>query len=208
MTDRQQPGSNLWDGRFDREEYIYGTDPNDYLRESVSRLPPPPAKVLSLGEGEGRNGTFLAGLGYEVTGVDSSAVGLEKAQRLAASKGLSLETVHADLATYRIEPESWDVVVSIFCHLPPHLRKSVHRQVVEGLKPDGMLLLEGYTPRQLEFKTGGPPTAELMVSADILREDFEGLEFLRLEELERDVVEGSFHTGRAAVVQLLARKPG
>lgn len=209
MTDKPDaPTSTIWDGRFDRPEYVYGKEPNDYLRKMAPQLPPPPARVLSLAEGEGRNGVFLAGLGYVVTGVDSSEVGLEKARRLAASRGVPLETVHADLSDYRIEPDAWDAVVSIFCHLPPSLRAQVHRQVVEGLKPGGMVLLEGYIPKQLELKTGGPPTVELMYSADILRADFAGLELLHLVELERDVVEGLFHTGRAAVVQLLARKPG
>lgn len=197
-----------WDERFAGDDYAYGKEPNDFLRAAAPKLPEPPAKILSLAEGEGRNAVFLAGLGHQVTAVDSSSVGLAKAERLAKERGVTLTTVEADLADYPIEPGAWDAVVSIFCHLPPPLRRQVHRAVVQGLRPGGVVVLEGYIPRQLEFRTGGPPVLELLYSAEILREDFEGLEFLSLEELERDVVEGRLHTGRAAVVQLLARKPG
>lgn len=197
-----------WDERFAGDDYAYGKEPNDFLRAAAAKLPEPPAKILSLAEGEGRNAVFLAGLGHQVTAIDSSSVGLAKAERLAKERGVTLTTVEADLADYPIEPGAWDAVVSIFCHLPPPLRRQVHRAVVQGLRPGGVVVLEGYTPRQLEFRTGGPPVLELLYSAEILREDFEGLEFLSLEELERDVVEGRLHTGRAAVVQLLARKPG
>lgn len=201
------PPHTEWDERFAQDAYVYGTEPNDFLRAFASKLPPPPARVLSLAEGEGRNGVYLAGLGHEVTAVDSSRVGLEKARRLADEKGVEIETVQADLASYAIEPAAWDVVVSIFCHLPPELRRRVHRQVVEGLRPGGMVLLEAYTPEQLRHRTGGPPRLELLYTAELLREDFAGLEFLHLEELERDVTEGILHRGLAAVVQLLARKP-
>lgn len=205
-----QPGSGVgsqWDARFSQEEYVYGTKPNDYLVECTPSLPPPPARVLCLAEGEGRNGVYLAGLGYRVTGVDASAVGLRKAQSLAAQRGVSLETVVSDLGEYVISPGAWDAVICIFCHLPMPLRRRVHRAAVEGLRPGGVLVLEAYTPAQLALRTGGPPVRELLYTAEELREDFAGLELPILRELERDVVEGSLHRGRAAVVQVLGRKP-
>ena len=194
-----------WDSRFRAEDYVYGTEPNDFLRAAIERAPRPPARALSLGEGEGRNATFLAERGYAVTAVDASAVGLAKAARLAAARGVALTTVHADLATFTIEPASWDVITAIFCHLPPPLRRRVHRAAAAGLRPGGVLVLEAYRPEQLAFRTGGPPVAELLYSADALREDFAGLD-LEVAEVERDVVEGRLHTGRAAVVQVLARR--
>jgi len=202
-----RPPRTEWDERFDRDAYVYGTEPNDFLRSFAEKLPPPPARVLSLAEGEGRNGVFLASLGYQVTGVDASAVGLAKARKLAEERGVSIETVQSALEDYEIDAASWDVVISIFCHLPPELRRKVHRSVVEGLRPGGMVLLEAYTPDQLRHGTGGPPRLELLYTAEMLREDFDGLEFLHLEEFERDVTEGLLHTGMAAVVQVLARKP-
>ena len=191
----------MWDQRYSEPDYAYGTEPNDFLRAMVGRLPP--GRLLSLGEGEGRNAVWLAGQGFVVTAVDSSAVGLNKARRLAAERGVRIETCHADLAEFPIETEAWDAVVSIFCHLPPALRRQVHRRVVQGLRPGGMLLLEAYTPRQLAFGTGGPPLAEMTMDLIGLRSELAGLELLHAEELEREVREGRYHTGQGAVVQLL-----
>jgi hypothetical protein len=116
-------------------------------------------------------------------------------------------SVIADLADYRIEPGAWDTIISTFCHVPPDLRRRLHRAVVAGLKEGGTFLLEAYTPRQLEFGTGGPPSSELLMELETLREELEGLEILHGEELVRDLVEGTRHTGPGAVVQILARKP-
>lgn len=196
----------MWDERYSEEGYVYGTTPNEFLESVAGQLHT--GKTLCIGEGEGRNGVYLATQGHQVTGVDSSSVGMAKAQRLAGEKGVSIETQVADLAHFNIEPEGWDTVVSIFCHLPPPLRKDVHKRVVAGLRPGGYLVLEAYTPKQLAYNTGGPPVAEMMMTTATLREEFGGLEFLHLEELDREVHEGKYHHGMAAVVQLLARKPG
>jgi SAM-dependent methyltransferase len=195
----------MWDQRYSSDTYVYGTEPNGFLVTAAARLPP--GKVLCLGEGEGRNAVWLAARGHEVTAVDSSGVGLAKARRLAAERGVRITTVHADLAAFDIEPGAWDGIVSIFCHLPPVLRADVHRRCVAGLRPGGVLLLEAYTPRQVGLGTGGPPTAELMMDAETLRAELAGLELLELRECEREVHEGEFHNGLGAVVQLVARRP-
>jgi hypothetical protein len=142
-----------------------------------------------------------------VTAVDSSGVGLDKAQRLAAERGVTITTVQADLTVYEIEADAWDGIVSIFCHLPAPLRARVHRSCVAGLRHGGLMLLEAYTPRQIGRGTGGPPTAELMMDAQTLRSELEGLDVLDLRECEREVHEGELHNGIGAVVQLVARKP-
>jgi 2-polyprenyl-3-methyl-5-hydroxy-6-metoxy-1,4-benzoquinol methylase len=190
----------MWDQRYSEPDYAFGTEPNDFLRAMADRLPR--GRLLSLGEGEGRNAVWLAGQGFSVTAVDSSAVGLDKARHLAAERGVQIATCHADLAEFQIEPDAWDAVVSIFCHLPPALRRQVHRRVVQGLREGGMLLLEAYTPRQLAFGTGGPPVAELTMDLAGLRNELAGLELFHAEELEREVREGRYHTGHAAVVQV------
>lgn len=122
-----------------------------------------------------RNAVLLAERGYPVTAVDASAVGLEKARRLAAERGVSLETVHADLAEHPIKPGAWAGIVSIFGHLPSGIRPAVHRRAARGLRPGGILLLEAYTPQQLAYGTGGPPTAEMMMDLDSLRTELPGL---------------------------------
>lgn len=150
---------------------------------------------------------FLAEHGYAVTAVDQSAVGLAKAERLAAKRGVQIDTLVADLADFRIEPQAWDGIVSIFAHTPPPIRHHVHRQVVDGLKAGGVFLLEAYRPEQLQYKTGGPPVVELMMDLAGLRAELSDLDFEYAEETVREVQEGPGHHGPGAVVQLRARKP-
>ena len=195
----------MWDQRYAVDEYVYGKEPNDFLAEVSGGLAP--GKVLCLAEGEGRNAVYLAALGHAVTAVDASAVGLEKARKLAAERGVRIATRVADLADFTIAPQHWDGVVAIFCHLPPDLRRLVHRRIVTGLRPGGRFILEAYTPRQLQFKTGGPPTAELLITLADLQAELTGLDFEIAEEVERDIHEGHCHFGRGAVVQIVARKP-
>ncbi len=195
-----------WNQRYAKPGYAYGTEPNNFLVSAADRIPP--GRVLSLGDGEGRNSVFLARLGYDVTAVDVSDVGLEKARRLAADANVSISTVVSDLVAYQIEPGTWDGIISIFCHLPRPLRRDVHAAAVSGLKPGGAFVLEAYTPRQLAFGTGGPPVLELLVSLDELRQELGALDLVIARETEREVVEGRCHFGLSAVVQLVGVKRG
>lgn len=195
----------MWDQRYSSEEYAYGVLPNDFLVEKFDQLPF--GKVLCLAEGEGRNAVWLAEQGLEVTAVDSSKVGLKKTRKLADERGVAITTLHADLADFEIGSNQWDSIVSIFCHLPMDTRKMVHQRCVEGLRSGGMMLLEAYTPDQLEYKTGGPPSTEMMMDSQILKEELTGLDFITMEEKVREINEGEFHKGDGAVVQLLAVKP-
>lgn len=195
----------MWNERYATDEFVYGTEPNAFLAAVAGQIPAG-SRVLCLAEGEGRNAVFLAGLGHTVIAVDQSSVGLEKAQRLAAEKGVAIETVVADLAEFPIAPESFDAVVSIFCHTPPDLRKGLHAQVVAGLKEGGTLILEAYTVEQLQLKTGGPPVAEMMMSLADLQQELTGLSFSHAVELQREVIEGRLHSGPGAVVQIVGKK--
>ena len=197
--------ADFWNQRYAGEGYVYGTAPNDFVGEVSALIPPGP--VLCLAEGEGRNAVHLAARGHAVTAVDQSEVALNKARKLAAARGITLETIVADLATYRIKPDAWAGVVATWVHLPPVVRREVHAQVVQGLQRGGLFILEAYTPAQLAHDTGGPRSADLLMTAAQLREELAGLDFEILRELERDVREGTKHTGRAAVVQMLARRP-
>ena len=194
----------MWNKRYSSKSYAYGTKANDFLVSMIDRLPT--GKILCLAEGEGRNAVWLAEQGNEVTAVDASEIGLQKADKLAEDKGVEITTVHADLADYDIGTQQWDAIISIFCHLPPDLRQVVHRRCVKGLRDKGMLLLEAYIPLQLEYKTGGPPVAEMMMDMKSLSSELIGLEFLHLQECVREIHEGEFHNGTGAVVQVLAKK--
>jgi SAM-dependent methyltransferase len=195
----------FWEQRYAEPAYAYGTEPNDFLVEVAARIPPGP--VLCLAEGEGRNAVWLAGRGHAVTAVDAAAAGLAKARALAAARGVKIETVAADLAAFPIAPGVWSGIVAIFAHLPPPLRGMVHRAAVLGLAPGGVFVLEAFTPGQLALGTGGPRQPELLYTLQQLREDLAGLTLEVGREVERPVVEGKYHTGRAAVVQVLARSP-
>lgn len=199
-------GAGFWDQRYAATDgYVFGTEPNDFLREHAAQLPPR-GRVLCLGEGEGRNAVFLARQGHAVTAVDQSAVGLAKAAALARRHGVTLTTTAADLADYAIEPGAWDAVVMIFLHLPRDLRRQVQRQAAAALRPGGVLVHESYGPAQLGRGTGGPQDPDLLPGLAEVCRHFSGLDLPVARELERDVVEGPGHTGRAAVVQLLARR--
>src|SRR4028119_67819 len=195
----------MWDLRYSAEEYVYGTNPNNFLEANVSSIPK--GKVLSLAEGEGRNAVFLAKQGYSVTAVDSSLVGLNKARKLAEENDVVVEFIHADLAEYDLGENKWDGIVSIFCPLPSSLRKELYKKVVAALKQNGVFLLEAYTPAQLKYGTGGGNSVDVMQSKESLSLELAGLKFKHLIELERDVVEGIYHTGIGAVVQALAFHP-
>jgi SAM-dependent methyltransferase len=196
----------MWNDRYAEPGFAYGTEPNDFLAAHAERYLPAQGEVLCLAEGEGRNAVFLARRGFRVTAVDSSAVGLQKANALASQFGVSIDTVVADLRDFDLGSARWDGIVSIWCHTDPALRASLHGAVAAALKPGGSFLLEAYTPRQLDYKTGGPSAAELMMTLDELREELVGLEWLIAEETSRDVREGKYHQGTSAVVQVVARR--
>lgn len=182
---------------------MFGTEPNDFLVEQSALLRSP---VLSLGEGEGRNAAFLASLGCEVHAVDNSAVGLSKAKALARSRGLDIRTIEADLTDYVPAEDHYQAVVSIFAHLPSPVRRLLYPRVARCLKPGSILLMEAYAEAQISRDTGGPKNLDMLMSEQKIREEFPDFEVLVLREVERDVCEGSGHTGRACVVQFIGRK--
>ncbi len=194
----------MWDERYAEEEYAYGKQPNDFLVESFKVIPK--GKVLSLAEGEGRNAVFLAQQGYDVTAVDGSSVGLEKAQKLAQEKGVKITTIQADLDSYEIETNMWDGIISIFCPLTESQRQRIHQQVVLGLKENGVYLIEAYTPEQVELGTGGGKSIETMTTKQSLEQDLSALKFLKLHQTIREIIEGKYHTGIGSVVQGIAVK--
>ena len=193
----------FWNNRFAAPQFFYGETPNAFVAEVAAQIPAGP--VLCLAEGEGRNAVHLATLGHHVTAVDQSEAGLAKARQLATARGVEIETVLADLGNFTIAPGVWSGIVATFAHLPPAIRRKVHAQVVRGLQPGGVFVLEAYTPAQLAFDTGGPKSPELLMTLAGLRDELAGLKLLVGHEIERDVVEGDGHTGRGAVVQILAR---
>ncbi|MCG8405713.1 MAG: class I SAM-dependent methyltransferase [Phycisphaerales bacterium] len=194
----------MWNEKYRTEQYIYGTEPNEFLAQNVKAIPK--GQVLCLADGEGRNSVFLAKQGHCVTAVDSSDVALAKAEKLAKENDVHVDFIHADLMDYDLGVEKWDGIVSIFCHIPKHVRESLHKNIATSLKQHGVILIEAYTPAQLKHGTGGPPTEDLMMTSETLTRELQGLKFHRLIELEREIVEGTRHTGLGAVVQGMASR--
>jgi SAM-dependent methyltransferase len=196
--------SQFWDERYRADDYAYGREPNEFLREQAARIPR--GSVLCLAEGEGRNAVFLAGLGYEVTALDFSVEGLRKTERLARELGVEVTTLFADLAEYHPGAQSFTGIVAIFAHLPPPVRQRVHAWVAGALSPGGVFILEAYRPEQLAFDTGGPRDPSLLMTLASLNQELTGLATVIGREVEREVHEGQFHSGRSATVQLVATR--
>lgn len=196
----------FWNGRYAAEGYLFGTEPNAFLVSQAHRLKPG-QHALSVADGEGRNSVWLAAQGLEVTAVEISPVAVEKARRLAAQRGVSPRLEVADVLDFDWGRERFDVVAAIFIQFAaPAERERLFARTREALKPGGLLVMQGYTPRQLEYRTGGPPRAENMYTEALLRSAFGGMEILHLAEHDDEIREGSGHCGRSALIDLVARK--
>jgi 2-polyprenyl-3-methyl-5-hydroxy-6-metoxy-1,4-benzoquinol methylase len=196
---------NQWDERYARQEYIYGTEPNKFLKEQLSLLKP--GRILFPAEGEGRNAVFAASLGWKTDAFDQSVEGQKKALKLATQKGVTINYYIQSLNDWNPEPDQYDCIALIFVHLPDGLRQQVHNAVVRALKPGGTLLLEAFTLNQLPRTSGGPKTAELLFLEEQITSDFKDLKFTTFAETQSMLNEGPLHQGLADVLQLTAIKP-
>lgn len=196
---------NEWDERYARQEYIYGTEPNKFLKEQLSLLKP--GRILFPAEGEGRNAVFAASMGGETDAFDQSVEGQRKAIKLATHKGVSIDYYIQSLNDWNPEPDQYDCIALIFVHLPEGLRQQVHNAVIRSLKPGGTLLLEAFTLNQLPRTSGGPKTAELLFTRELIVSDFKELIFTEFAETQTTLNEGPLHQGLADVIQLTALKP-
>jgi SAM-dependent methyltransferase len=197
----------MWDQRYATDAYVYGTAPSAFLQRSADLLRPG-EEALAVADGEGRNSVFMAQKGLQVTAMDSSAVGLEKARRLADAKGVYVDFRLGDLKTWEWTSAKYDVVAAIFIQFAnPAFRAEIFDGIERTLKPGGLLLLHGYTPSQIELGTGGPPIAENLYTKDLLAERFGDWDIIRLGEYETELREGAGHSGPSALIDLIARRP-
>ncbi|WP_119680781.1 class I SAM-dependent methyltransferase [Indioceanicola profundi] len=200
------PELERWNERFSSDDYLFGTAPNAFL-VSQSHLLRPGQRVLAIADGEGRNGVWLAEQGLEVLSIDFSPVALEKAHRLAASRNVMLRTQQADMEIWNWAPEQFEIVVAVFIQFArPDLRAAIFQGIKRTLTPGGLLILQGYRPEQLGYGTGGPPHAENMYTADMLRSAFADFDILHLQEHDSPLSEGQGHHGMSALVDCVARK--
>ncbi len=195
----------FWDEKFAPDNYLYGTEPNEWLSRQRHLLPDG-ASVLSVADGEGRNGVWLAQQGFRVTTVDASPRALQKAAALAEQRGVSLVSHCTDLRKWAWPEQAFDAVVSVFAHFHRDYRAGIHSKMLQAVKPGGLIVMQAYSPFQLIHGTGGPPSLEMLYTAYMLEQDFAGCDFLTLEEVETEISEGSGHKGASAVVNMVARR--
>lgn len=198
--------AGTWNQRFSASGYLFGTEPNAWLHEHA-HLWHAGQRVLSVADGEGRNSVWLAQRGLTVDAFDISEVGVRKARDFARITGVKVNFAVADIATLQWPVSIYDGVAAIFFQFAdPQLRTKIFSGIVRCLKPGGTLVLQGYTPKQLEYRTGGPPLASHMYTPELLREAFQDMEILELREYEAELAEGTGHKGHSALVGMVARK--
>jgi SAM-dependent methyltransferase len=196
-----------WNGRFAAREYIFGTAPNAFLAANAHRLRSG-ARALCVADGEGRNSVWLAERGLQVSAFDISPVGVAKARRLAAERGVEVRYDVASVYDWPWPQAAFDVVAAVFVQFAdPPMRSFLFERILRALAPGGWLFLIGYTPKQHQYKTGGPKRVENLYTEPMLREALAALEIVELREYDAELAEGSQHCGRSALIELVARKP-
>lgn len=198
--------AQTWSKRFTTEDFIFGTEPNTWLREHASAWQRG-QRVLCVADGEGRNSVWLAQQGLVVDAYDIADVGVAKARRLAQAQGVQVNYSVADCDAFDYGEARYDGVAAIFVQFAdPAMRARMFENIKRCLKPGGVLILQGYTPKQLEYKTGGPPFVEHLYTEAMLREAFADFDMLALREYEAELTEGNQHKGMSALIGLVARR--
>ena len=199
--------TQFWNERFSKQEFIFGKEPNEYLVEQASRYLKPNSSILCIADGEGRNGVWLAKQGMHVTGFDVSDIALAKAYQLAADNVVNIQYSLCDTDGFDWQANTYDAVVGIFIQFAdPEMRARIFKQVHQALKPGGLFILQGYTPKQLEYKTGGPSLIEHLYTEEMIRELSQDFEVLELQCYEKELSEGARHTGMSALLGMVAKK--
>ena len=202
--------AEFWNQRYSGEGFSFGTEPNAFLASQAHRLKPG-MRALVPGDGEGRNGVWLAQQGLAVDTVDVSPVGAAKAQALAKARGVEIGAQIADLLDWDWPRERYDIVAALYIHFFDGDRPRMHRAMLDALKPGGLIVLESFRIEQLEFQkshsSGGPREASMLCSRAKLEADFAGCRFLLLEEADVELDEGLRHKGPAAVIRAVVQKP-
>jgi hypothetical protein len=195
---------NQWDERYARQEYIYGTAPNSFLKEKLLLLKP--GRILLPAEGEGRNAVFTASLGWGTDAFDQSFEGQKKAFQLAKQKNVSINYYIQSLVGWDPDPDQYDCIALIFVHLPEELRKQVHHSAIKALKPGGIIILNAFSINQLGRNSGGPKSAEMLFTVDQIKSDFVNLTDVSIRETQIILEEGQLHQGLAEVIEFTGHK--
>lgn len=199
--------TQFWNERFDKKEFIFGKEPNEYLVEQTKQYLKPEDKVLCIADGEGRNGVWLAKQGMQVVAFDASDIALAKAKQFAKDNQVEVDYSFSDTDSFAWQENSYDAVIGIFIQFAdPAMRARIFEQTYKALKPGGYFILQGYTPKQLVYKTGGPSLIEHLYTEEMIRDLAQEFEILDLRCYEKELSEGARHTGMSALLGLVAQK--
>ena len=206
MTLAIRTASHFWDLRYSADAYIFGKEPSRFVTNHALSIPAG-SRIFLPADGEGRNSVFLAALGHKVTACDYSEVALDKARRLAADKGVAIDFRHIDLKNFAWPDGQYDAVVATFVQFAdPAFRDSIFAGLKQSVRSGGLILLHGYTPKQVEYGTGGPDDVTKMYTVELLRDAFADCDIEVLKAYEAELDEGDGHRGRSALIDLVARK--
>ena len=192
--------NDLWNERFGNEEYAYGVRPNQFVKQELIKLTP--GKILLPAEGEGRNAVFAAKLGWQVNAFDPSIEGKRKAKLLAQNNQVRIDYKIDNYENVDFEQGAFDCIVLIFAHMHPQKRNEYHQKLMTFLKPGGVLILEGFSKKQMNNTTGGPQNIEMLFSKEEMKSDFASLSKFEISESEVVLNEGLFHQGMASVIRI------
>jgi 2-polyprenyl-3-methyl-5-hydroxy-6-metoxy-1,4-benzoquinol methylase len=199
--------TQFWNERFDKAEFIFGKEPNEYLVEQTQKYLKPKDKVLCIADGEGRNGVWLAKQGIQVIGFDASDIALSKAKQFAKENQVEVKYSFSDTDSFDWQENTYDAVIGIFIQFAdPLMRERIFKKVHQSLKPEGIFILQGYTPKQLEYKTGGPSLIEHLYTEELIRDLTKEFQILDLRCYEKELNEGARHAGMSALLGLVAKK--
>ncbi|CAC9975342.1 class I SAM-dependent methyltransferase [Flavobacterium panici] len=198
-----------WDDRYSSEEFAYGEDPNNYLKEQLEKLNP--GTILFPAEGEGRNAIFAAKLGWNVSAFDISEEGKNKAIRLAENNNVSIDYQVGELETLDFHEDQFDAIALIYAHFPAEIKSAIHKQLHKLLRKNGIIIFEAFSKKHLEYlaineKVGGPKDIASLFSIEEIKSDFPNYEIIELEEKEIELNEGLFHNGKGSVIRFIGRK--
>ena len=198
-----------WDDRYSSEEFAYGEDPNNYLKEQLEKLNP--GAILFPAEGEGRNAIFAAKSGWKVSAFDISEEGKNKALKLAEANNVSIDYQVGELETLDFQEEQFDTIALIYAHFPAEIKSAIHKQLDKLLRKNGIVIFEAFSKTHLEYlaineKVGGPKDIESLFSIEEIKADFPNYKIIQLEETEIELNEGLFHNGKGSVIRFVGKK--
>jgi 2-polyprenyl-3-methyl-5-hydroxy-6-metoxy-1,4-benzoquinol methylase len=201
--------TDRWNDRYSKEEFAYGEEPNNYLKEQLEKLKI--GTILFPAEGEGRNAVFAAKLGWNVSAFDISAEGKNKALRLAASNNVTIDYQVGELQTLNFRTTTFDAIALIYAHFPADIKSFYHKSLDKYLRKGGVIIFEAFSKKHIDYiskneKMGGPKDIEMLFSIDEIKSDFDNYEIIELEEKEIELKEGSFHNGQGSVIRFTGRK--